>query len=127
MRSFGLTETELQPDCRLIAIAGELDLAVVDQLTAALQRASGCSLVLIDLGSCEFIDSTGLAAFVKASNQTEREGGRFAAFGASDQVLRVLAITGLTENGLVFESAEEALEVAGRTTAKPATKSTMTL
>jgi anti-anti-sigma factor len=116
MRSFGLTETEFQPDGRLIAIAGELDLAVADQLTAALERASECSLVLIDLGSCEFVDSTGLAAFVKAANQMEGEGGRLAVFGAGDQVLRVLAITGLTENGLVFESVEEALE-AGRTPA----------
>jgi anti-anti-sigma factor len=113
MRSFGLTETELQPGCRLIAIAGEFDLAVADQLTAALERASGCSLLLVDLGSCEFIDSTGLAAFVQASNQMEGEGGRFAVFGAGDQVLRVLSVTGLTENGLVFESVEEALE-AGR-------------
>jgi anti-anti-sigma factor len=113
MRSFGLTETELQPDCKLISIVGELDLAVADQLTAALERASGCSLVLADLGSCEFIDSTGLAAFVQASNQMRDEGRRFAIFGAGDQVLRVLAVTGLTENGLVFESAEEALK-AGR-------------
>jgi anti-anti-sigma factor len=108
MRPFGLTETEFQPDSRLIAIAGELDLAVADQLTAVLARASGCSLVLVDLGSCEFIDSTGLAAFVQASSQIEGEGGRFAVFGASDQVLRVLSVTGLTENGLVFESVEEA-------------------
>lgn len=113
MRPFGLTETEPQPDCRVIAIAGELDLAVADQLTAALERTSGCSLVLADLRSCEFIDSTGLAAFVQASNQMKGEGRRFAAFGASDQVLRVLTVTGLTKNGLVFESAEEALE-AGR-------------
>jgi hypothetical protein len=41
------------------------------------------------------------------------EGRRLAVFGACNQVLRVLAVTGLTENGLVFESAEEALE-AGR-------------
>lgn len=110
MRSFGLTETELQPDCRLIAITGELDLAVADQLTAALERASGFPLVLADLGSCEFIDSTALAAFVRAANQMKDEGRRFAIFGASNQVRRVLAVTGLTENGLVFESAEEALE-----------------
>jgi anti-anti-sigma factor len=112
MQSFGLTETELQPDCRLIALAGELDLAVTGQLTVALERASGYSLVLVDLGSCEFIDSTGLAAFVQASNQMKGEGRRLAVFGAGDQVLRVLSLTGLTENGLVFESAEKALEAA---------------
>jgi anti-anti-sigma factor len=110
MQPFGLTETELQPDCRLIALAGELDLAVASQLTVALERASGCSLALVDLGSCEFIDSTGLAALVQASNQMKDEGRRLAVFGADDQVLRVLSLTGLTENGLVFESAEEALE-----------------
>jgi len=116
MRSFGLTERELQPGCRLIAVAGELDLAVADQLNAALERAAGCSLVLVDLGSCDFVDSTALAAFVQASHRMKSGGGRFAVFGAGDQVLRVLSVTGLTEKGLVYASAEEALAV-GQTSA----------
>lgn len=107
---FEVHETELRPDCRVIALAGELDLAVADQLEEAFERARGYRLVLVDLRGCEFIDSTGLAVFVRTYKDLTGEGRAFAAFGASDQVLRVLSVTGLTENGLVFGSAEEALE-----------------
>jgi hypothetical protein len=37
------------------------------------------------------------------------EGRRVAVYGATSQVHRVLSITGLTENGLVFATLDEAL------------------
>jgi anti-anti-sigma regulatory factor len=43
----------------------------------------------------------------------EAEGRRLAVYGPTDQVTRVLAMTGLTANGLVFDSAEEALSALG--------------
>jgi hypothetical protein len=36
-----------------------------------------------------------------------------AVYAPSEQVLRVLSMTGLTANGLVFDSAEEALAALG--------------
>jgi anti-anti-sigma factor len=104
-----LTATEPRPDCRVIAVEGELDLAVADQLREALDGASAYRVVLVDLGSCEFLDSTGLAVLVNASNARKAEEKRLALFGANHQVLRVLSVTGLTDNGLVFGSLEEAL------------------
>ena len=41
------------------------------------------------------------------------DGRRLAVYAPSDQVLRVLSMTGLTANGLVFDSAEEALAALG--------------
>lgn len=105
-----MSERELRPDCRVIELEGELDLAVADEFAEALERANHYRVILVDLSNCEFVDSTGLAVFVHAHNDRRGEDREFALFAASDQVRRILAVTGLVENGLVFESAEKALE-----------------
>ena len=114
LRTFKLFERDLRPGCREIRVEGELDLAVADQLADGLARAKAeCRHVLLGLNSCEFIDSTGIAAIVHAHNELAKRGGRLAVYAPEDQVLRVLSVTGLTSNGMVFESAEEALSAFG--------------
>ena len=110
MQTFRLTERELQPGCHVIEVEGELDLAVAGQLQEALDRAAAeHERILIGLGACEFIDSTGIATILRTYNQMSEEGHRLALYGASKQVDRILSITGLTSNGLVFETADQAL------------------
>ena len=112
MQAFNLTEKDLQPRCREILVEGELDLAVADQLKAALDRAMrDCTRILIGLEDCEFIDSTGISVILRAHNQMAKIGRQVAIYGPSNQVLRILSVTGLTNNGLVFEKADEALSV----------------
>lgn len=114
---FTLSEWDPRPGCREIKVHGELDLAVAEQLQAALKRAAAeCGEILVGLESCEFIDSTGIATIVHAHNQLAEQGGRVVVYGACDQVLRVLSVTGLTANGLVVGSVEEAL---GQITTSP--------
>lgn len=112
MRSFKLTETTLEAGCHEIQVEGELDLSVADELRKALERATSHDRVLVALERCEFIDSTGIAVIVQAHNRAAEQGRRVTVYGATDQVHRVLAITGLTENGLIFENADEALAAA---------------
>jgi len=69
--------------------------------------------ILVDLSDCEFIDSTGIAAIVHAHNEFAERGGQVAVYSPAAQVRRVLSVTGLTSNGLVFESIEEALSAFG--------------
>ena len=110
MQNFKLTELDPHSGCREIRVEGELDLAVADRLQDALDRAgSEYARVLIGLESCEFIDSTGIAVILRAHNQLAEEGRQVAVYGPTSQVLRVLSITGLTGNRLVFESAKQAL------------------
>jgi anti-sigma B factor antagonist len=110
VRVFKLRERDLRPGCRQIQVEGELDLAVAAELEEALVRAGAeCGRILIDLGGCDFIDSTGIAAIVQAHNQAKQQGRQVTVYAPSDQVLRVLSVTGLTSNGLVFENLEEAL------------------
>jgi len=110
MRSFRLTEKRPRPGCLELLVEGEVDLAVADQLEQALERAAAQSEdVLIGLQACEFLDSTAIAVIVNAHNRMAAEGQRVAVYGPTSQVHRVLSITGLTENGLVFATLDEAL------------------
>lgn len=110
MRAFKLTQQELRPGCREIQVEGELDLAVADQLRELLERAVAESReIILRLDTCEFIDSTGIAVIVQAYTRMTDDGRRLAICAPSVQVSRVLSITGLSDNGLVFESVEDAL------------------
>lgn len=112
---FRIAERELGPRSRELAVNGELDLAVAGKLRTALERArrDRCEQILIRLDGCQFIDSTGIAVVVHAHRLLAEDGGRVSICGASGQVRRVLSISGLTANGLVFETPEEALAAGG--------------
>ena len=109
MPGFKISEREVGPGCREIRVEGELDLAVADRLEAAI-TCSDDGQTLIDLGGCEFIDSTGIAVIVRAHRERANgDGARLVVHSPSRQVLRVLDVTGLTGNGLVFENRDQAL------------------
>ena len=110
MEAFTLVEKTIEPGCFEIKVRGELDLSVADRLRDVLERATAeCKRVVVGLDECEFIDSTGIALLVQAQRTMKAHGRHFAVYGPRNQVLRTLAITGLTENGLIHESAEAAL------------------
>lgn len=110
MQRFKVTQKELQPGCRDVQVEGELDLAVAGELDEVLDAAiAECDRVLVGLQRCSFIDSSGIAVILRAHNRMEEEGHRLAVYAPADQVLRILSMTGLTRNGLVFDSAEQAL------------------
>ena len=106
--TFTLSERDLESGQREIQVAGELDLAVAEQLREAIERSASAQ-TLVDLSECRFIDSTGIAVLVRAHRSASGEGRLLAVHSPSDQVLRVFQVTGLAGNGLVFETREEAL------------------
>jgi anti-anti-sigma factor len=110
MHPFKLTESEVADGCREIEIEGELDLAVADRLKDALAGSEGDD-ILISLERCQFIDSTGIALIVDAHRRGD---SRIVLHSPCDQVLRVLEVTGLTSNGLVFADREQALSAVDR-------------
>jgi anti-sigma B factor antagonist len=112
MNPFKLVEREISPQTWEIQIEGELDLAVAVQLQEAVSRCNA-ELLLMDLERCEFIDSTGIAVIVRAHRERAEEGGRVVAHSAGAQVLRVLTVTGLSENGIVFSDREGVLASMG--------------
>lgn len=114
MQRFNVSEHELESGARDIQVEGELDLAVAGELDEVLLKAvEQCQRVLVGLEKCAFIDSSGIAVILRAHNRMQEEGNRLVVYGPTAQVLRVLSMTGLTANGLVFDSAEEALAALG--------------
>jgi len=114
MQRFNVSERDLQPGCRDVQVEGELDLAVAGQLDEVLTVAvEQCSQVLVGLERCTFIDSSGIAVILRAHNRMQETGNRLVVYAPVEQVLRVLSMTGLTANSLVFDSAEEALTALG--------------
>ena len=114
MQRFNITEKDLRPGCRDIQVEGELDLAVAGQLDEVLTAAvNECSRVLVGLQGCAFIDSSGIAVILRAHSRMEEKGNRLAVYAPTDQVQRVLSMTGLTGNGLVFDTAEQAIAALG--------------
>lgn len=116
MQRFKVNTRDLQAGTRDVQVEGELDLAVAGQLDEVLTAAvEECSNVLVGLERCSFIDSSGIAVILRAHNRMEEDGKRLVVYAPTDQVLRVLSMTGLTSNGLVYETAEAALAALGDT------------
>lgn len=102
--------SEQEAGAFVILVQGELDMNTATELERELEKplAASDSSLLIDLSSCEFIDSTGIALIVRAWQQLGGDGG-FALCGVGDQVKRVLGITGLDETIPTHSSRQDAL------------------
>jgi anti-anti-sigma factor len=114
MQKFEIRQQDLNEGVVELQVIGELDLAVADQLGLALEEARQAgSNVLISLSSCEFIDSTGIAAIIDAWKRLGDNGQRLVVAEPTDQVVRLLEIVGIADRGLVFGERREALEAVG--------------
>ena len=114
MQKFEIRQQDLKKGVVELQVFGELDLAVADQLGLALEAArQNGSNVLLSLSSCEFIDSTGIAAIIDAWKRLGDNGRRLAVAEPTEQVVRLLEIVGIADRGLVFTSRDEALKAVG--------------
>src|SRR6185437_2382379 len=96
------------------------------RVAAALaQVAARARQVIVDLEGLEFMDSSGLAALVRARKHARLAGGDLLLAAPQRQVLRVLAITRLTDDFSVHACVEDAVGSPGRcaTGAPPASAS----
>jgi anti-anti-sigma factor len=115
--SFDASSAELEGGIRVVAVSGELDLGTAPDLEGPLDEAVAAGEpLLIDLSSCDFIDSTGIALIVRAwqrltggAGNDGDSGGRIVICSDNQQVRRVLEITGLELSIPVHANREEAL------------------
>jgi anti-sigma B factor antagonist len=72
---FPLSRVEVlrpEPEVALIVLEGEHDLASAPDLAQTLRDALGnCSHLIVDLSTCEFIDSSTILALVKAKKHAD--------------------------------------------------------
>jgi anti-anti-sigma factor len=111
---FEIERRPLADDCLEIRIGGELDLSTSDRLLEALEEAlSSPAHVILDLQSCSFLDSTGIAAILRGSRQLAECGRVLCVLGAGNAVERVLDITGVLASDLVKDDLKTALLACG--------------
>jgi anti-sigma B factor antagonist len=87
-------------DRAVIALDGELDMASAPLLAGALDgtELDPDTMVVLDLQSLQFIDSTGLRAILSLRERCRESGQQFAVTRGSPQVQRLLDITGVAEH-----------------------------
>jgi len=113
---FQASASELEGGIRLLEVHGELDLSTATQLEVPLEEAvaSHAASVVIDLAGCTFIDSTGIALIVRAWQRVDAAAGNGGEGGLvlccqSEQVRRVLEVTGLEHSLRVFPTRDAAV------------------
>jgi anti-sigma B factor antagonist len=87
---------------RVVAVAGEVDLATAPQLAECLLELTDRD-VAVDLSSVTFFGSSGMAVLVQANQAFTDAGHTLHTFGEQEMVRRVLEIAGLYE---VFRDGE---------------------
>ena len=96
----------------VVAVSGELDLASGPELEAELDQLTGpdLQLVVIDLRRLDFMDSTGLSILVRAHQRLAGEGCEMGLVKGSQQVQRLLDLTGVAERLRLVDAPEELLD-----------------
>ena len=97
---------------RVLAVAGELDIATAPALCARLDatRTVRQPRLVVDLSAVEFCDSTGLRALLGAASEVHRHGGRFALVCRPEgNVARQLDIVGASELSAIHPDRDAAL------------------
>jgi anti-sigma B factor antagonist len=103
-----VTEEKRNNGPHTIRVAGELDLATVSSLEAAVIRAveSRSVPILIDFSPCSFIDSSVIAALLRAVERVDGDGSKPSlAVAANSQPLDVLRLTAIDKRVPVFDTA----------------------
>ncbi len=92
-----------------VTVAGELDIATVPQLDAALRRAAvDCASVVLDLRGLEFLDSSAAHLLLAANRRQRRAGGRLVVVRGTAEIGSYLALVGLDRQlGLVDPPPEQ--------------------
>ena len=84
----------------VLAVEGELDLSVADELVSAIdQAAEPTGSLCLDLGACRFVDSTGLKVLVQTARRFRAAGGELSVTNVQGDVARVFELTGLLLEG----------------------------
>jgi len=98
-----------------IAIGGDVTSAGEGQLLDAYARASadGATVIVLDFGRLDYMNSGGIGLLVTLLVRARREGLRLMAVGLDDHYRQILALTRLDESIEIHATEAEALAAAG--------------
>ncbi len=85
-------------DKKVISIAGELDMGNVKELKAVFDEevASGTRYIVIDMATLNYIDSSGIGAFIALMNKLRSLNGSVTLMKIQPEVMRIFQMTKLT-------------------------------
>lgn len=104
-------EVEQHPSHTVIRASGYLDISTSPRLREKiLEVVSGnASLVLLDLGSIEFLDSSALGVVLNGWKLMQAEGGTLAVISPQERITKIFEITALNLSIHLYKSTDEAL------------------
>ena len=99
----------------IVALRGDLDVADVVSVAAALAMVAARNLaIIVDLAGLDYIDCSGAAALAQGRKHARHAGGDLVLAAPQQRVLRLLILTRLVEVFHVHASVDEAAGSAGR-------------
>ncbi|WTW95992.1 anti-sigma factor antagonist [Streptomycetaceae bacterium NBC_01309] len=96
---FTVRVTVPAPDRARVHVGGEIDMDSGPRIEDLMVRqiAGGRVRIEVDLGSVEFMDSSGIHMLLRVRRQAQDAGGGLDLLAAGPRVVRLLEVTGLTE------------------------------
>ena len=105
-----------------IVVSGEMDLATVPRLSAAVAEHGDARLLVLDLNAVTFIDSTGVRVLIEADRACAGSGSRLVVLAGDGPVRRVLGLCELNGRlALVAEHPSPAAQPVALTDARAIT------
>jgi anti-anti-sigma factor len=92
--------TYQEPDSVRVAVSGELDLSsalVFEEELRRIEENSGEALLVLDLRSLKFMDSTGLRLILSAHARAINSGRKLAIVEGGEAIRRIFRLTGVIE------------------------------
>jgi anti-anti-sigma factor len=104
-------EVRRETDRVVIRLVGELDMANAPLLQAAIEQddVEGKPMLVLDMQELKFIDSTGLRIILWARERCQERDREFALTPGSQQVQRLLAVSGAGEHLRIIASPDDML------------------
>ncbi len=96
-------------DVAIVRPRGELDLATVETLRAALDRVENAARLVLDLRGLSFIDSTGLRLLVALHQRAQRDGFQLTLIAPAAPADKAIQVSGL-DQVLPFVAADDAVD-----------------
>lgn len=102
--------TRFEGDYTVLAVGGEVDVYTAPRLRERLIELvdGGARKVIVDLGTVEFLDSTGLGVLVGAHKRLRGAGGTLSLVCTREPLLKIFRITALDQVFPLFGSIDAA-------------------
>jgi len=102
-------EVRERADRAILVLVGECDLANADRLEQAIESPAVTSkpMIVLDLERLEFMDSSGLRTILAGADGAAARGQRFAVTAPSEQVQRLLEVTGAAKRLTLLSASDE--------------------